>query len=220
LFFLCSCSSLCRLVILRPHSAGPADKSREIMIGDTLHEIDGVNVFQKPLCMISSFVIVFVCSIFHLLNSVHVSDPHATRAQVDNSLQLCCLPSFLVPLVSFPCVDWLEMNPWHFLTGYWPQAEGTTVRLGLQRGTNTKFDTCIFHLMNFCYSRRAANLHFNYLISCLTLLSGSFLWSWSDLGLWLVLSVFPDLRVADAVSLGAKFCHVCIRFMAAVLVDF
>jgi hypothetical protein len=31
--------------------AGPADKSREIMIGDTLHEIDGINVFQKPLCM-------------------------------------------------------------------------------------------------------------------------------------------------------------------------
>ena len=29
---------------------GPADKSREIMIGDILHEIDGVHVFQKPLC--------------------------------------------------------------------------------------------------------------------------------------------------------------------------
>ena len=37
------------------HAPGPADKSREIMIGDTLHEIDGVNVFQKPLCMLPLF---------------------------------------------------------------------------------------------------------------------------------------------------------------------
>lgn len=54
---------------------GPADKSREIMIGDTLHEIDGINVFQKPLSMLSALIL---------------------------------------------------------------GAPGTTVRLGLQRGTNTK----------------------------------------------------------------------------------
>jgi hypothetical protein len=47
-----------------PPLAGPADKSREIMIGDTLHEIDGINVFQKPLCMCPNFYPSYIPSLF------------------------------------------------------------------------------------------------------------------------------------------------------------
>jgi hypothetical protein len=60
-------------------SPGPADKSREIMIGDTLHEIDGVNVFQKPLCMLSS--------ILHLLLQIFIFASSEISPSVQFSLK-------------------------------------------------------------------------------------------------------------------------------------